>query len=54
MTRILSAPYLLAPGIEIRENQAVAYDEGGIKLVAPLENCLAAYPRADVGRSVRG
>jgi cytosine/adenosine deaminase-related metal-dependent hydrolase len=48
MTRILGARYCIGPGAEIKEGYGVVYDGGRILLFAPLNECRAAYPGADL------
>ena len=48
MTRILAAPYSIGPGTKIREGYGVVYEEGRILLVAPLDECRASYPGAEI------
>lgn len=48
MTTILGAPYCITPRASVREGCGVAFDEGTIVLVAPLEECRRKYPSASV------
>ena len=48
--RILAAPYCIGPGARVLEGYAVAYEEGRIVLVAPLDECAKAYPLAEITR----
>ncbi len=46
--RIVKAAFLIAPGARVRTGLSLACEGARIAMVAPFEECLAAYPGADV------
>jgi cytosine/adenosine deaminase-related metal-dependent hydrolase len=48
MTRILAAPYSIGPGTTPREGFGLVYAEGKILQFAPLDECRADHPGAEV------